>query len=241
MEARKLIQDILANTNTLNPLELARGAAKIQALKQLNEAISKCNVCNVNSKHKTIAFGNPNASVMIIGDCITELQSMNNELSILAPYEKTPERESFTRLFHDWNINPGALFWINTVNCAVTWNGSYRCSNSSEIQKCSVFMKNAIDIIHPSVVILLGAIALSSFSNEPMNKAHGKWIHAYTIPAMPVYSPTYLSQLAEIQDPDIVKTMKIDMINDLKSVFSFINSTYPNSNVFLKRKEEINL
>lgn len=68
-EAKKAITDIIANTSDIkDPMDFARSIIKVDAIKKVNETIRTCDDCKIGAPVKTIGYGNPNASVMMICD-----------------------------------------------------------------------------------------------------------------------------------------------------------------------------
>lgn len=231
-EAKKAITDIIANTSDIkDPMNFARSIVKINAIKKVNETITACDDCKIGASVKTIGYGNPNASVMMICDYPIDQQIKLNKECVV-PFEGTKYFDSFEMMFNQLGINKDEIFWMNSMQCYPKLNGIYRCPYSYEIKKCSVYMKYMVDVIHPSMIILLGSVALSCFKKVPMNDIHGTWIDAFTIPAMPTYSPSYIDQLEKLDyDPDKIKYLKNAMCKDITTAFEYLRKKYPYNNV----------
>lgn len=237
-EAKNIIAEILRNTDDIkDPMKFARSIVKEMALKKINDTIKICDDCKIGAPTKTVGYGNPDASVMIICDYPIE-QQIELRKSYVVPFEGTKYFESFKILFEQLGINSNELYWMNSMQCYPKLNGIYRCPYSHEVEKCSVYMKYVVDVIHPSMIILLGSVALSCFKKIPMNEAHGTWIDAFTIPAMPTYSPAYISQLEKLDyDPGKIESLKNAMCKDISTAFEYLKTKYPYNNVTNKKGE----
>lgn len=237
-EAKDAIKDILANTEDIsNPMKFARSIIKERAIQKVNDTILVCNDCKINAPLKTLGYGNLDASVMIIGDYPLKEQFSANK-KVLYPFEGTGYLNDFNALFQRLSINKDELYWLNTIQCYPVSNNKYRCPYTHEIDRCSVFMKYMVDVIHPSMIILLGAVALNCFKKASMNEIHGQWIDAFTIPAIPTYSPAYIAQLEKLgYDIDKIKSLKDAMYKDIEIAFEYLRDKYPNNNVTYRKGE----
>lgn len=238
-EAKDAIKNILANTGDIsNPMRFIRSIIKERAMKKVNDTILVCDDCKMNTPLKTLGYGNLDASVMIIGDYPLKEQFSANK-KILYPFEGTKYLKDFNTLFKRLNINKDELYWLNTIHCYPVSNNKYRCPYTHEIDRCSIFMKYMVDVIHPSMIILLGAVALNCFKKASMNEIHGQWIDAFTIPAMPTYSPAYITQLEKLDyDVDKISSLKNAMYKDIETAFEYLREKYPYNNV-IRRKGEM--
>lgn len=236
-EAKDAIKNILANTGNINnPMKFIRSVIKERAIGKVYDTILACNDCKINAPLKTIGYGNLDASVMIIGDYPLEEQFLTNK-KILHPFEGTKHLSYINALFEKIGINKNELYWLNTIQCYPVSNNKYRCPYTCEIDRCSIFMKYIVDVIHPSMIILLGNVALNCFKKVPMNEIHGQWIDAFTVPAMPTYSPAYIAQLEKFNyDIDKINSLKNAMYKDMEIAFEYLKNKYPNNNVTQKKE-----
>lgn len=232
-DVQSKILELVNQANPQNPMAFVRNIIKDSAIGKMNSYIASCNDCGMCNNTRTLAAGNPHSSVMIISDCATSDQMQLNRPAY--PLEGTQELSCLTEALTYLNVNLKEIFWMNCVNCCpsrkVDTHEIYRCPNTKEINHCSAFMKYAVDIVQPAMIILLGNIALNCFQKASITKVHGQWTTAYTIPAMPVYSPTHIKDLKGLVSEDQRNTMKRDMMLDLKSAFMFLQRDYPNNNV----------
>jgi hypothetical protein len=73
-----------------------------------------------------------------------------------------------------------------------------------------------------------------------MTKAHGQWVNAYTIPAMPVYSPFYIQSLIGKVTEERRQQLIQEMWNDIKYAFVYLKNQYPKAKIFLNAESEEN-
>jgi uracil-DNA glycosylase family 4 len=220
-------------------LAYVRNAIQDYSLSKLNQAISSCNICKLNSP-KSLGSGNIHGSVMIIADYPSAfLWDKKQNIKILQNTEKENiEYHFLNTICQNLHVDINEFFFMNTVNCCCHTNGQLRPPGSQEIKNCSVFVKYAVDLMHPTMIILLGNIALNIFKRESMTKAHGQWINAYTIPAMPIYSPHYLHSLIGKMEETKRQQLIAEMWADFKHAFEYLKNQYPNAKIFLNAESE---
>lgn len=84
------------------------------------------------------------------------------------------------------------VFICNVVKCRPPGN---RTPAPDEMTACEPFLKRQLEIIRPSVIVALGAVALRCLLRDnriSITKIRGHW-HAYEgIPMMPTFHPAYL-------------------------------------------------
>jgi uracil-DNA glycosylase family 4 len=233
---KKQIEQILEKDKPKDIMKYMRHMVADKAIFNLNKAISHCDDCELKCPTRTIAYGNTNASVMIIGDSIIDRQ-ISDKVKLTNPFAGADnEFAMINRALQKNNVNMDSLFWINAVNCKVSKcvnnETLYFTPTTSQIEHCIEFTKYAVDVVHPAIIILMGNIALNIFKKSTIQKERGKWLTAFTIPAMPTYSPTHLTDLKGNVD----ETKRREMINcffsDIDNVFSYLKNKYPNTSVF---------
>ena len=157
-------------------------------------------------------------------------------------FSDIPKIKAFLdKIFTKLDVNLEQIFYMNTV-CGCTTRtvqinnkikNVYRPPTKTEIENCSTFVKYAIDIIHPPMIILMGNVALNVFVHEPISKIRGQWVNAYTIPAMATYSPTYLMDIkGQISETERIRMLK-EFQGDIQNAITKYKRDWPNSK-FLK-------
>lgn len=236
MNAIQEIKNIVAKEKPKDIMAFVRKSIAQEAITNLNTAIGNCDDCSLNCPTKSITFGNPNASVMVVSDSIIDKQ-IDINVKTVHPYQNTEEYETLVSVFKHFNVNMNEIFWMNAVNCKASKvennKVNYYTPTTKQIEHCIEFVKYAIDIVHPAIILLIGNVALNIFKKSTMQKEHGQWITAFTIPAMPIYSPTYIKQLKGEIDEDSRKVLINEFVSDIGNAFSYIKNNYPNNNVVL--------
>lgn len=221
------ICQLVAAANPQSPFEFVRKAIADQAISKLNNDILICKECPRCSNIRTICNGSSASEVLIISDSVTEQQAMSQQTR-LAPFELATEKKVFDITLSSMNIDTSKIAWMNAVNGAQIVNGRNIAPDQQTIRKCSYFVKEAVRILNPKMIILAGNIALNCFVQDTIYKRHGKMMQVYMMPAFPVYSPTMIKRVKGTLLDERVFQMQEDFIKDMRSAFSFFMRTYPN-------------
>lgn len=226
-----------------NPMKYVREAIGGYAIEQLNKSIASCSCCKAKCKTRTLATGNPNASLLVIMDYPTESQAgFGKPIPLFAGNEKI---ERFLRsCFEEFHVDFDQILFMNTVNCCPsrtvnmadgTTKELYRTPLPGEIQACQTFVRYAVDVIHPPMMILMGGVASSVYiPQKSISKIRGTWQWVHCIPAMPTYSPH------EIKDYRAISIEKSNAMlgefkRDISCALSLYQKQWPNSNLFVRK------
>lgn len=239
MDTEDKILQLVQEADPSNPMSYVEDIVKPLARKKLDGYISTCGDCDTCRGTKSLTYGNHNAAVMIIGESVLEEQCGEKEVF---PLQGAPEWEMMQKIVSAYNINPEQLFWMNAVNCytfkEVNGKKLKRTPCSAETAGCKIFLDYAIDVVKPNYIILLGNIALNAFEENSISKCRGEWTAIKGIPTMPTYSPTYLRQLEDVKEEDIVQEYKADFCYDIKQVFLRAQREFPESDILLSKLED---
>ena len=98
-----------------------------------------------------------------------------------------------TEILFSVKLSRRDVYITNTVKCRPPEN---RNPDDDEINACSTYLDQQINLISPSVIVLLGKIAAERLmsTSEPMSSLRGK-VHLYKdtqIPMLVFYHPAYL-------------------------------------------------
>lgn len=235
-KVKELISKIVDNSGVANPLQLVKDSVKGLCKERLNQHIKACNSCIVNSNCKSLGYGNPNASLLIIGNNF-DLDSM--EKSITKPFSKTDYKYIDIVLNH-LKMNYDDIFFMNAVNCPNIRivEGDYKeiIPNPKQTKSCKAFTDFAIDFIEPRAIILMGSVAVNSYlpSEGTLFELRGKWFNIKGIETMVTYDPKYFEQMRAFgKDIEYVSERQLEFLDDFKSVFSYIKSIDKNTNLSL--------
>ncbi len=145
--------------------------SKIAQLEKLKKQISSIKNCELKNNASKIVFadGNPNASIMIIGE-----GPGANEDKEGKPFVGRAGK-LLNKMLESINLNRKNVYISNVVNFRPPMN---RRPTDKEILRYLPFLKKHIEIINPKILLLLGSTALNALiGNEiVISKARGKWV-----------------------------------------------------------------
>ena len=145
---------------------------KISRLEKLKNQISSIKNCDLKNNATNIVFadGNPNASIMIIGE-----GPGANEDKEGKPFVGRAGK-LLDKMLEAIKLNRKNVYISNVVNFRPPMN---RRPTDEEISRYLPFLNKHIEIINPKILLLLGSTALNALiGNEiVISKARGKWIN----------------------------------------------------------------
>ncbi len=169
---------------------------------RLSEEVTACNRCELHQQRFQAVFGtgNPYAELMVIGEGPGEeedkqgLPFVGKSGQLL---DKILAAAGFSR--------DGNVFIANIVKCRPPEN---RDPTPEERSACLPFLLLQIELIQPSIILLLGGTALKGLidPDAKITQARGKWIKWHQFHVMPTYHPSAL-----LRNPDLKKDVWEDM------------------------------
>ena len=220
-------------------MQYVREAVKPYALNVLNRDICACNSCGCKCGTRTMITGDVDAPLMCIMDYPTEKQAKLNKPSGIFEGDDDA-RMLLEHCFENTGVNMEEILFMNTVSCcpsrAVAVQGGteevYRTPFQKEIQACSTFVKYAIQIVYPPMLLIMGNVASNVFLKEPISKARGRWIDYYGIKAKITYSPHEVldarGQLSNEQWAEMGRQFR----QDIEDTITCYRRNWPNSILF---------
>ncbi len=182
---------------------------------QLDIIKAKCENCTKCPLYKTrinsvFSYGNPQSKIMLIGEAPGEQEDLQGKPFVGRSgqlLDKILECVGFSR-----NEN---VYICNTIKCRPPNN---RNPLPEEKEACREYLDAQIEIIKPKIILLCGAVAVSSMipnNKLGITKIHGKWFDGpYNSKMMPIYHPAYL-----LRNPSNEKDKpKWQMWQDIKEV-----------------------
>ena len=182
---------------------------------QLDIIKAKCENCTKCPLYKTrtnsvFSYGNPQSKIMLIGEAPGEQEDLQGKPFVGRSgqlLDKILECVGFSR-----NEN---IYICNTIKCRPPNN---RNPLPKEKEACREYLDAQIEIIKPKIILLCGAVAVSSMipnNKLGITKIHGKWFDGpYNSKMMPIYHPAYL-----LRNPSNEKDKpKWQMWQDIKEV-----------------------
>jgi uracil-DNA glycosylase len=167
---------------------------KAESLTAIRERVRVCTKCAhlACSRTQTVfGVGNPNANLMFIGEAPGVDEDQQGE-----PFVGRAG-QLLTRILKAMNFTREDVYIANILKCRPDMPaGSFgnRPPTPTEMQTCRPYLVEQIDIIQPSVLVALGAVAVEGLlgTRATMRELRGRW-HTYnSIPLMITYHPAYL-------------------------------------------------
>lgn len=237
MTIEEQIEELVKKANPDNPISFVHNIVKPLAKGKLDTYIQNCNDCNICNCTKTLTKGNPNASILIIGESSSEDQQ---EQEYGEPFENN-SGEILKAVLNKLNINQDELFYINSVNCFPhRMHGDLQIKRSptkTERTNCKVFLDYALNMVQPLLIICLGSVATNGINEEigkqSITKIRGQYFSYRGNNVMPTYHPAYFIELEKSQkfDEEYIDNLKWDFFNDLEKAFKDLHESYPDLNI----------
>lgn len=229
-ETQQKIRELVLQENPANPFQYVKAAVKDIFLERINTAIMNCNDCDrCDHSVKSIGYGNPNATLLIIGESVSKKQLSINKESVY-PFEGTDEEVLFNQMVEHYHLNKDEMFFVNAMNCFPCTKTSAeiieRPPGKKELQTCKIFLNNMIETVDPVAILLLGNITLNVFQNVPLFSNHGKIIDINGYPGIATYSLSYLNEMKNI-DPNCFK----EFGQDITELINFVKKIFPKNNL----------
>ena len=167
---------------------------KADLLAAVRERVGACTKCAhlACSRTQTVfGVGNPDADLMFIGEAPGADEDQQGE-----PFVGRAG-QLLTRILKAMNFAREDVYIANILKCRPDMPaGSFgnRPPTPTEMQTCRPYLVEQIDIIQPSVLVALGAVAVEGLlgTRAAMRELRGRW-HTYnSIPLMITYHPAYL-------------------------------------------------
>ena len=173
-------------------LKAARNKADLlTAVRERVAACTKCAHLACSRTQTVFGVGNPDADLMFIGEAPGADEDQQGE-----PFVGRAG-QLLTRILKAMNFAREDVYIANILKCRPDMPaGSFgnRPPTPTEMQTCRPYLVEQIDIIQPSVLVALGAVAVEGLlgTRATMRELRGRW-HTYnSIPLMITYHPAYL-------------------------------------------------
>jgi uracil-DNA glycosylase family 4 len=172
----------------------AEARNKADLLTEVRERVAACTKCAhlACSRTQTVfGVGNPDADLMFIGEAPGADEDQQGE-----PFVGRAG-QLLTRILKAMNFAREDVYIANILKCRPDMPaGSFgnRPPTPAEMQTCRPYLAEQIDIVQPSVLVALGAVAVEGLlgTRATMRELRGRW-HTYnSIPLMITYHPAYL-------------------------------------------------
>jgi len=187
---------VFVRETSASPLgrRLQEARDKAELLGSVRERVRACKKCAhlACSRTQTVfGVGNPDADLMFIGEAPGADEDQQGE-----PFVGRAG-QLLTRILKAMNFAREDVYIANILKCRPDMpagNFGNRPPTPTEMQTCRPYLVEQINIIQPSVLVALGAVAVEGLlgTRATMRELRGRW-HAYNgIPLMITYHPAYL-------------------------------------------------
>jgi uracil-DNA glycosylase family 4 len=156
MNTKEQILEFVKQEDPDNPLQYVHNIVRQYAMDKLNRQILDCRDCDICNSKKSISYGNPDATLMIIAESVSDDQSLCED-EYVYPFVNEAG-EIFKKVISQLNVNTNELFVINAVNC---WPHKakndlvlHRTPSKEEVDNCKVFVDHSIRLVQPKAIIL---------------------------------------------------------------------------------------
>jgi DNA polymerase len=187
-------------------------------LKKLNDLCQGCDKCELHKTRTNVVFGDgvPNDKIVLIGEAPGESEDLEGKPFVGRSgqlLDKILESVGFSRKTN--------IYIINTIKCRPPKN---RNPLPEEKIACRDFLNEQLNILKPKIIILCGAVAVSSLlnTNEGISKIRGKWFDWNgNAKIIPIFHPSYLlrNQSNEVGKP---KWLMWQDIKEIRRVYDML-------------------
>ena len=190
-------------------------------LNDLKNNVLQCKKCSICTCNQVFSCGNPNSSVMFIGEAPGK-----DEVKELKPFVGQAGK-LLTNYFEETLINRNDdLYITNVVKCRPTYKDNpnkNKKPDKDEIKNCLPFLIKEINIIKPKLIVLCGGTSYGALMNKKsfkISEIRGKIfkinIDSTEYDAITIYHPSYLMQYANQIQIDKTK-------DDLKLIRTYLD------------------
>ena len=157
------------------------------SLEELARFVAACRRCPLAPTRRNVVFGegNPAAKLMFIGE-----GPGADEDRLGRPFVGRAG-QLLDKMIAAMQFRREEVYIANVVKCRPPGN---RVPTPDEAACCIGYLRRQIELLHPEVIVLLGATAVT-FLMGPLGgitKIRGKWLSYEGIPVMPTFHPAYL-------------------------------------------------
>jgi DNA polymerase len=167
---------------------------KIEKLAEVQRRVAACTKCpNLASSRTQTVFGvgNPDAEIMFVGEAPGADEDAQGE-----PFVGRAG-QLLTKIIKAMGFPRAEVYIANILKCRPDTPGSKfgnRPPTPKEMETCRPYLMEQIDIIQPTVIVALGAVAVEGLlgTRAPMRELRGRWNSFNGTPLMVTYHPAYL-------------------------------------------------
>ncbi len=177
-------------------------------LSVIHQEVKTCQKCPLGqSRNKTVfADGNPNSPIMLIGEA-----PGSEEDRLGLPFVGNAGK-LLDKMLHSIDLNREKVYICNVLKCRPPSN---RNPNDQEIENCSPYLEQQIQLVNPKIIVTLGNFATQFILKVEtgISRLRGKTYHLEGRIIVPTYHPSALLHNNHLKRP---------AWNDLKLLKSLI-------------------
>jgi DNA polymerase len=183
------------------------------SLLKIREDLGDCTRCKLHKGRNKLVFGdgNPKAQLVFVGEGPGADEDMQG-LPFVGRAGKL-----LTQMIEAMGLKRGDVYICNVVKCRPPQN---RAPEPDEVETCSPYLLRQVDVIHPKVIVCLGAVAAKTLLNTTrgISNFRGEWLEWRGHKLMATYHPAYL-----LRNPPA----KADVWKDLQKVMVELGLALP--------------
>jgi len=163
-----------------------------QTLEEIQTRLGNCARCSLSRGRNRIVFGsgNPRAKLIFVGE------SPGNEEDLQGLPYVGEAGQLLSKIIEAMGYTRDEVYLVTLLKCRVSPG---KVAGEAEIESCSPFLHEQINVIHPRLIVTLGALATAALtgSPHPFSSLRGKFqrlrgpVEGFV---MPTYPPDYLLQ-----------------------------------------------
>lgn len=198
----------------LPSIQRSRWKSESERLAILKRKVENCTLCPLFKTRTNVVFGegDTNSSIVFVGEAPgREEDEQGRPFVGLAG-------QLLTKAIEAIDLKRGDVYIANILKCRPPNN---RVPRESEIASCLPYLLEQLNIINPSIVVLLGAVATQSILkvHSPIFKLRGRVLEHSGMKLIPTYHPAAL-----LRNPNLKRFFWEDM-KLVKSISEEISSS----------------
>jgi len=160
---------------------------RCNTLKELGELAANCRKCGLREGCRGVVFGkgNPGAGLMFIGEGPGAEEDKQGKPFVGAA------GQLLDKIIMAAGFDVHDVYIANIVKCRPPGN---RAPAREEADACKPWLLRQIELVNPSVIVLLGAVALQNMidADARITRMRGRWINKDGREYMPTFHPAAL-------------------------------------------------
>ncbi|MEG0874798.1 MAG: uracil-DNA glycosylase [Clostridiales bacterium] len=156
-------------------------------LVKLNEALQNCQKCPLGATKNNLVFGRGSeaAPIVLIGEGPGEQEDLQG-----SPFVGRAG-QLLDKILGAAQLTEEDYYICNIVKCRPPKN---RVPTPEEVECCKDFLRQQVGLIHPKILVLLGASAAKAIIDPKIaiTQARGKWVERKGFLIMPTFHPAAL-------------------------------------------------